>query len=86
MHVLRFEGDSDRLAIILIGREQPIGYIRPLNGQWFGEMTLDGYKVGYTANDANEIAGEFQAWVASGLPPSPKLRWDHSKAAESIEL
>ena len=85
MHVLRFEDTGNELAIILVGREKPIGYIRRFNGAWFGKMVLDGYRVALNAADPNEIASEFQAWVADGLPPpNSRLRWDREKAISDL--
>jgi hypothetical protein len=81
MYVLRFEDTTDGFAIVLVGREKPIGYICRLNGGWFGKMALDGYKVALSAADPNEIASEFQTWVADGLPPpNSRLEWDREKA------
>jgi hypothetical protein len=74
LHQLRFEYEDGQWRIYLLGRDKPIGDIRPTLGQsWFGQMSLDGRTATFVAAVAQDVVDRFDSWVAAGLPPDPEL-------------
>jgi hypothetical protein len=80
MYILRFEAEADGLYIYQLGHDNPIGRIIFCYGDWYGEMTLDGYYATAVGKTQQTVVDEFEAWIAAGMPPeSPLLKLDSSK-------
>jgi hypothetical protein len=74
LHQLRFEYEDGQWRIYLLGRDKPIGDIRPALGRsWFGQMSLDGRTATFVGADPQDIVDRFDSWVAAGMPPDPEL-------------
>ena len=69
MHALRFEQGDDELHIYLEGRDKPIGRIYRTNGEWWGEISLDGRRAARPGATPQIIVDDFSSWVASDMPP-----------------
>ncbi|HEV2189584.1 MAG TPA: hypothetical protein VGR70_20405 [Stellaceae bacterium] len=72
---LHFEPTKDECRIYIEGKDAvAVGYIRPArDGYWFGKMKLHGYVPSATGSDWQTVAGEFEAWVAAGMPSDSDL-------------
>ena len=74
LHQLRFEYEEGQWRIYLLGRDKPIGDIRPTLGRsWFGQMTLEGRTPTFVAAAPQDVVDRFDSWVAAGMPPDPEL-------------
>jgi hypothetical protein len=74
LHQLRFEYEDGQWRIYLLGRDKPIGDIRPTLGRsWFGQMSLDGRTATVVAAAPQDVVDRFDGWVAAGMPPDPEL-------------
>ena len=74
LHQLTFEYEEGQWRIYLLGRDKPIGDIRPTLGRsWFGQMTLEGRTPTFVAAAPQDVVDRFDSWVAAGMPPDPEL-------------
>jgi hypothetical protein len=75
-HQFIIERDSDQCgwSIYLLGRDEPIGDIRPTpNERWHGKIDLDGRRASLTDNDAQFLVDLFQSFAAAGIPNQSEL-------------
>jgi hypothetical protein len=70
MHRLWFEQKESEWCIYLEGRDKPIGRIfHQANGEWWGEMSLDGRRAARPGTTPQAIIDDFQSWIAADMPP-----------------